>query len=201
MGPGFSGDRVFRNGLELSPVSPSSHITSPPSTLPSPSLAGGPGGGGGGPHARHGGSGQRPASSLNSHLKTPPTLPSLAFAAVSRGLACPVCRETPHTIHYAAVLLLLQVALNPPGTGTPGGFNFVGDLEVFCASVRTASRCQPTTPTPPPRLVAMPLVYSSASRGTVTLAEYAAFAGNFNQVSKPYLDKVWLPMVAAYACA
>lgn len=35
----------------------------------------------------------------------------------------------------------------------------------------------------------MPLIYSSVSRGTVTLAEYAAFTGNFSQVAKDFLSK------------
>ncbi len=33
----------------------------------------------------------------------------------------------------------------------------------------------------------MPLIYSSISQGTVTLAEYAAFSGNFGAVAKEYL--------------
>lgn len=35
----------------------------------------------------------------------------------------------------------------------------------------------------------MPLIYSSVSQGTVTLAEYAAFSGNFGAVAKDYLEK------------
>jgi vesicle-associated membrane protein 72 len=35
----------------------------------------------------------------------------------------------------------------------------------------------------------MPLVYSSVSRGQVTLAEYAALAGNFSQVAKDLLAR------------
>jgi hypothetical protein len=30
----------------------------------------------------------------------------------------------------------------------------------------------------------MPLIYSSVSKGTLTVAEYAAFSGNFSSVSK-----------------
>ncbi|EFJ40035.1 hypothetical protein VOLCADRAFT_78158 [Volvox carteri f. nagariensis] len=35
----------------------------------------------------------------------------------------------------------------------------------------------------------MPLIYSSVSQGTVTVAEYAAFSGNFGAVAKDYLEK------------
>lgn len=35
----------------------------------------------------------------------------------------------------------------------------------------------------------MPLLYSSVSRGTVTIAEYAAFSGNFSSVAKEFLEK------------
>ncbi len=35
----------------------------------------------------------------------------------------------------------------------------------------------------------MPLIYSSVSHGTVTIAEYAAFSGNFGAVAKDYLEK------------
>lgn len=35
----------------------------------------------------------------------------------------------------------------------------------------------------------MPLIYSSVSRGTTTLAEYAAFSGNFSSVAKDFLEK------------
>lgn len=35
----------------------------------------------------------------------------------------------------------------------------------------------------------MPLIYSSVSQGLVTLAEYAAYAGNFGAVAKDYLAK------------
>jgi hypothetical protein len=42
----------------------------------------------------------------------------------------------------------------------------------------------------PSRAAAMPLIYTSVSRGTVTLAEYAAFAGNFGSVAKDFLEKV-----------
>ncbi|GIL86019.1 hypothetical protein Vretifemale_14295 [Volvox reticuliferus] len=35
----------------------------------------------------------------------------------------------------------------------------------------------------------MPLIYSSVSQGTVTIAEYAAFSGNFGAVAKDYLEK------------
>ncbi|GFR41751.1 hypothetical protein Agub_g2506 [Astrephomene gubernaculifera] len=35
----------------------------------------------------------------------------------------------------------------------------------------------------------MPLIYSSVSQGTVTLAEYSAFAGNFGAVAREYLAK------------
>ncbi len=35
----------------------------------------------------------------------------------------------------------------------------------------------------------MPLIYSSVSRGTVTLAEHAAFIGNFSSVAKDFLEK------------
>lgn len=36
----------------------------------------------------------------------------------------------------------------------------------------------------------MPLLYSSVSRGPVTIAEYAAFTGNFSSVAKEFLEKV-----------
>ncbi|EFJ39874.1 hypothetical protein VOLCADRAFT_70315 [Volvox carteri f. nagariensis] len=35
----------------------------------------------------------------------------------------------------------------------------------------------------------MPLIYCSVSQGAVTLAEYAAFSGNFGAVAREYLDK------------
>ena len=35
----------------------------------------------------------------------------------------------------------------------------------------------------------MPLIYSSVSRGTTTVAEYAAFSGNFNSVAKDFLER------------
>ncbi len=35
----------------------------------------------------------------------------------------------------------------------------------------------------------MPLIYSSVSRGTTTLAEYAAYSGNFSSVAKDFLDR------------
>lgn len=35
----------------------------------------------------------------------------------------------------------------------------------------------------------MPLIYTSVSRGTVTLSEYAAFSGNFSSVAKDFLEK------------
>ncbi|KAG2488537.1 hypothetical protein HYH03_012856 [Edaphochlamys debaryana] len=35
----------------------------------------------------------------------------------------------------------------------------------------------------------MPLIYSCVSQGTITLAEYAAFSGNFGAVAKDYLEK------------
>ena len=35
----------------------------------------------------------------------------------------------------------------------------------------------------------MPLIYSSVSKGTVTVAEYAAFSGNFSSVAKEFLEK------------
>lgn len=35
----------------------------------------------------------------------------------------------------------------------------------------------------------MPLIYSSVSKGTVTVAEYAAFTGNFGSVAKEFLEK------------
>ncbi|KAG2425092.1 hypothetical protein HXX76_014001 [Chlamydomonas incerta] len=36
----------------------------------------------------------------------------------------------------------------------------------------------------------MPLIYASVSQGSVTLAEYAGFQGNFAAVAREYLDKV-----------
>ncbi len=35
----------------------------------------------------------------------------------------------------------------------------------------------------------MPLIYSSVSKGTLTIAEYAAFSGNFSSVAKEFLEK------------
>mmetsp|Transcript_29169 Transcript_29169/g.64467 ORF Transcript_29169/g.64467 Transcript_29169/m.64467 type:complete len:222 (+) Transcript_29169:243-908(+) len=35
----------------------------------------------------------------------------------------------------------------------------------------------------------MPLMYTSVSRGNVTIAEYAAFSGNFSSVAKDYLER------------
>lgn len=35
----------------------------------------------------------------------------------------------------------------------------------------------------------MPLIYASVSRGTSTIAEYAAFQGNFSSVGKEFLEK------------
>jgi len=35
----------------------------------------------------------------------------------------------------------------------------------------------------------MPLIYSSVSKGSVTVAEYAAFTGNFGSVAKEFLEK------------
>lgn len=35
----------------------------------------------------------------------------------------------------------------------------------------------------------MPLIYSAVARGSVLLAEYSVFAGNFQQVTKDYLSK------------
>ncbi|GAX74087.1 hypothetical protein CEUSTIGMA_g1537.t1 [Chlamydomonas eustigma] len=35
----------------------------------------------------------------------------------------------------------------------------------------------------------MPLIYSSVSKGTTTVAEYAAFSGNFSSVAKEFLEK------------
>jgi vesicle-associated membrane protein 72 len=35
----------------------------------------------------------------------------------------------------------------------------------------------------------MPLIYSSVSHGTTTIAEHAAFSGNFASVAKEFLDK------------
>ena len=35
----------------------------------------------------------------------------------------------------------------------------------------------------------MPLIYSSVSKGSITVAEYAAFTGNFGSVAKEFLEK------------
>lgn len=46
----------------------------------------------------------------------------------------------------------------------------------------------------------MPLIYTSVSKGTTTLAEYAAFAGNFGSVAKDFLEKASAPRVRLASC-